>query len=552
MKYLLLLLSCLLTIVSLSQDSLPNQSTQTNNTDKLKRVYVLFEGDTLFLLSSDLGPYTAEERANAAEMRLYKLADELTYVKDSFNIIDKNEFSLISYSNQRIISISNQDATVAGLGRQEAAEKYVQIIHDSFVQHIEKKSFTEWMIRIGLTLLTLFGLVVVIFLLNRLFKWINRKLLEYEKRLDRKKKSIFRYLAPKGPEYFFIFISNIVKYALIILFIFLYLPLMFSFLPWTKGIVEEFYSYILDPVMYIVNGLYHFLPNLFYIAIIIIIARYVLKVLSYISREIEDESLKVKGFHRDWAKPTLNIAKIIIYAFALVFMFPYLPGSESEAFKGVTIFLGILLSLGSTSAIANIVAGIVITYMRPFMVGDRVKIGNTIGDVVEKSLLVTKIKTLKNEDVTIPNATIINTHLWNYTKNAKSIGVILHTSITLGYDVPWEGVNKLLLLAAKNTKNLTREFKPFVLQKSLNDFYVEYELNVYTKQPGKMAHFYSELHKNILLVFNEAGIEILSPHYNAIRDGNPSTIPGADSPDVRNPVEKIIDKVSGKEGQGEE
>jgi len=228
-------------------------------------------------------------------------------------------------------------------------------------------------------------------------------------------------------------------------------------------------------------------------------------------------------------------------------MFPYLPGSESPAFKGVSIFLGVLFSLGSTSAIANIVAGIVITYMRPFKIGDRVKIGETVGDIIEKTLLVTRIRTVKNVDVTIPNATIINTHLWNYTKNATEHGIILHPTVTIGYDVPSETVIKLLLLAAKNTKNLTRDFKPFVLQKSLNDFYVEYELNVYTKQPSKMLLFYSELNQSIQRAFNEAGVEILSPHYNAIRDGNATTIPGEENQDLRNPVEKIIDKVTGKD-----
>jgi small-conductance mechanosensitive channel len=227
-------------------------------------------------------------------------------------------------------------------------------------------------------------------------------------------------------------------------------------------------------------------------------------------------------------------------------MFPYLPGSDSKAFQGVSIFLGILFSLGSTSAISNIVAGIVITYMRPFIIGDRVKIGETVGDVVEKNLLVTRLKTVKNEDITIPNATIINTHLWNYSKNASTIGIILHPTVTIGYNVPSEKVTELLLNAAKNTKNLTRDFKPFVLQKNLSDYYVEYELNVYTKQPKKMAHFYSELNKTILDEFNKAGIEILSPRYSAVRDGNASTIPEEPKP-AENPVEKVIDKITGKE-----
>jgi len=508
--------------------------------------YVVFYGDSLFTINANLGPYKTADRAKNISERLENLADQLIFVRDSFNISEVDNFTLIAYKDYMIMSISDADVAPLGMPRQVVAEMYVEIIKTAFIKRIEDKSFTEWLISIGMTILTLGGLFLIIFLINRIFRWINKKLVDYEKSLKRKRKSLFRYLAPKGPEYFFIFVSNILRFAIIILVLFLYLPLLFSFLPWTKGVVDQFYTYISDPVLYIVNGIVNFLPDLFFIILIFIVARYIVRIITYISGEIEQGKLKLKGFHHDWAKPTLNIVKIIIYAFALVFMFPHLPGSDSKAFQGVSIFLGILFSLGSTSAIANIVAGIVITYMRPFMIGDRVKIGETVGDVVEKTLLVTKIRTTKNEDVTIPNATIINTHLWNYTKNASDIGIILHPSVTIGYDVPSEIVIDLLLKAAKNTKNLTRDFKPFVLQKSLNDFHVEYELNVYTKQPGKMQLFYSELNQSIQREFNKAGVEILSPHYNAIRDGNASTIPGDEKPDLRNPVEKIIDKVTDK------
>jgi small-conductance mechanosensitive channel len=317
---------------------------------------------------------------------------------------------------------------------------------------------------------------------------------------------------------------------LIIVILFFYLPLLFSFFPQTENLVNRFYQYIADPVKSVGRGLLNFLPNLFYIFIIILIARYLLRILNMLSKEIEEERLRLKGFHKDWAQPTANIIKIVLYAFTLVFIFPYLPGSDSPAFRGVSIFLGVLFSLGSTSAIANIVAGIVITYMRPFMIGDRVKIGESVGDVMEKNLLVTRIRTIKNEDITIPNATIINAHLWNYSKSASSIGIILHTTVTIGYDVPSKRVIELLLKAAQLTKDLSREFKPFVLQKSLGDFYVEYELNVYTKQPKKMAILKSNLNSSILEVFNQAGVEILSPHYSAYRDGNTTTIPAANAP----------------------
>jgi len=543
----------LLSIIFIILTNLPafSQDSTTTNTNIVDSVagniaYVIFEDDTLFTISENLGPFSAQERANAITERLDGLAEDLILVEDSFNIIETDESTLINYKDAVIMSVTNKDAESEGHSKKYLAENYKEIISTSFIDNVQIKSTQSWLVRIGLTLLTLAGLIVIFFLVGRLFKWINRKLTEYDKKIKRKRRSVLRFILPKSSQNIFILLSNIAKYILILFILILYLPLMFSFLPWTKGIVQDFYGYITNPVKYILNGLLDFLPDLFFIIIIFFAAKYVVRILTNIEQEYENDNITIKGFHKDWAKPTLNIIKVIIYAFALIFMFPYLPGSDSPAFKGVSIFLGVLFSLGSTSAIANLVAGIVITYMRPFTIGDRVKIGETVGDVIEKTTLVTKIRTLKNEEVTIPNATIINAHLWNYSKTTKDLGLILHTSVTIGYDIPWETVNKLLIKAALKTTLTQKDPKPFVLQKSLDDFYVNYEINAYTKQAKKMALIYSELHKNILEEFNGANIEILSPHYNAFRDGKDITIPGSTIQDTRNPVEKVIDKVSGK------
>ncbi len=517
----------------------------TKNANNNSSEFVVLGNDTLFQIGTGFGPYSPHDRVKEINNQLAELAKFAIDIRvNSFSTSEVNNYSLISYDDKPILSISADDAKLAGKTQQELAAEYVQIIKDAFEKEIENRSFASWAKRIGFMLLTLLGLFVIIFLHSKLFKFINKKIVSYEKGIKRKRKSIIKYLLPNKSGNVFLVISNITKVVLLVIILFLYLPFLFSFLPWTEKLVDEFYVLISNPVKHIVNGFINFIPNIFFIVIIYYIARYIIRITTHISEEIAEEKLKLKGFHKDWARPTFNLLKIIIYAFTLVFMFPYLPGSDSKAFQGVSIFLGILFSLGSTSAISNIVAGIVITYMRPFIIGDRVRIGETIGDVVEKNLLVTRLKTVKNEDVTIPNATIINTHLWNYSKNASSIGIILHPTVTIGYDVPSEKVTVLLLNAAKNTKNLTRDFKPFVLQKSLNDFYVEYELNVYTKQPKKMMHFYSELHKTILDEFNKAGVEILSPHYSAYRDGNASTIPDEPKP-ADNPVEKVIDKITG-------
>ena len=526
--------------------SVYNPITEKIDSSSILPGYVILGNDTLFTIYSNLGPFTAKDRAKTISKRLIQLSGEPQVDVDSFLIIEDVAYSTIFYKDMPVVSISDTDATRQNKSRPDMIAVYLQVLQSEFTPSNLKRDTVFWILHILYTLLSVAGLVAIFKLVNRLFRELTKYVNNYQQHIKKKQKSFWRYLAPKGPDSFFSFLIKLTRTVLLAFILFLYLPLMFSFLPWTEGLVSKFYAFISSPLKMVFQGLWFFVSQkLIYIVIIFFIARYLLRIIGYVFSELEKDKLKIKGFHRDWAKPTYNIFRILVIAFTLVFMSPFLPGSGSKAFQGVSIFLGILFSLGSTSAIANIVAGIVITYMRPFQIGDRVKIGEAIGDIVEKNLLVTRIITLKNEDVTIPNSTIINTHLWNYSKNASKTGIILHTSVTIGYDVPAQTVISLLLKAAQNTPNLTREFKPFVLQKSLNDFYVEYELNVYTKQPGKMAHFYSELHKSILEEFNKAGVEILSPHYTAYRDGNKSTIPGSKETGQtpKDPVTKIVDKI---------
>lgn len=242
--------------------------------------------------------------------------------------------------------------------------------------------------------------------------------------------------------------------------------------------------------------------------------------------------------------------RVLVLAFALVMAFPYIPGSSSPAFQGISVFLGILLSLGSSSAISNMVAGIVLTYMRPFRVGNRVKIADTMGDALEKTLLVTRVRTIKNVDVTIPNAMVLSSHIINYSAAAETSGLILHTTVTVGYEIPWPRVHSVLKAAAAKTERLQRSPEPFILQTALNDSTVAYELNVHTKHPNEMAVIYSDLHRNIHDAFNEAGLELMSPRYVNVRDGNESTLPAENRPEGEPPRRfgvsfKSLDKAPG-------
>ena len=268
-----------------------------------------------------------------------------------------------------------------------------------------------------------------------------------------------------------------------------------------------------------------YLPNLITLIFIVIVTRYTLKLLRFLYDGINSKRIKIAGLHPELTEPTFQLSRVMILALALVAAYPFLPGSNSPAFRGITIFIGFLLSLGSTSLVTNIVSGIVLTYTRGLRIGDRVKIGGTVGDVLERTLLVTRIRTIKNVVVTIPNGMVLNNEIINYNAPMVDEGLILNTTVTIGYDVPWRKVHDLLIQAALATRNILSDPKPFVLQTSLDDYYVSYELNAYTHTPEQMATIYSELHQNIQDRFNEAGVEIMSPKFTAYREGSELTIP---------------------------
>lgn len=307
---------------------------------------------------------------------------------------------------------------------------------------------------------------------------------------------------------------------------YLYVTSILGFFPATQQLSLELLGYLIEPLKLIGLTFVSSLPDFIAIVIIALVTKYIIKLIHLFFTGIERGAITFQGFHRDWATPTYKIVRFFALVFAAVAIVPYIPGSHSEAFKGISVFLGVLVSLGAAGSFSNIVAGIVLTYMRPFSVGDRVKIAETTGDITEKTLLVTRVRTNKNVDVTIPNALVLSSHIINFSSSATNPPpLILNTSVTIGYDVPWRKIHELLLAAAKRTTHILETPEPFVLQTSLNDFYVTYEINGYTKHPNKMATIYAELHQHIQDQFNEAGVEIMSPHYTQVRDGNKTTIP---------------------------
>lgn len=320
-------------------------------------------------------------------------------------------------------------------------------------------------------------------------------------------------------------ILKVIKFILFGIILIFSLPGLFYFNPTTKELVIKLFTFVSLPIKLIAVNLLEAIPNFITVVIILLCVKYLIKFLKYLAEEISSGSMRINGFYSEWATPTFNLSKVFIYILTLTIISPYLPGAGSPAFRGISIFAGILVSLGSSTYIGNAIAGFILTYMRSFQIGDRIKVNEITGDVVEKTVLVTRIKTVKNERVTVPNASILSGHIINYTYSARKYNMIIHTSITIGYDVDWRIVHRLLEEAISSVEYILKEPKPFVLQKALNDFYVEYEVNGYTKEEKKKLKIMSDLHANIQDKFHAEGVEIMSPHYQVNRNNEDVAIP---------------------------
>ncbi|QNM94704.1 mechanosensitive ion channel family protein [Chitinimonas koreensis] len=303
------------------------------------------------------------------------------------------------------------------------------------------------------------------------------------------------------------------RLLLLALIVYVTIERCFSYFPATQALSGKLAGWLLDPLK---NGALLFaraLPDLLFLAVLAICTRYLLRATRYLFREIERGKLRIDGFYPDWAGPTQKIASFLLIVFALMVAYPYIPGSGSDAFKGVSLFIGVLFSLGSTGAVSNIVAGVILTYMRAYRAGDLVRIGEVQGVVISHSLLVTKLHTIRNQEITIPNSVVLQGHVTNLSSSGARRGALVSTAVTIGYDTPWRQVHALLLEAAGATAEVMASPQPFVLQTELQDFYVRYELNAYTDRPERLPFVLSALNANVQDTFNRHGVQIMSPHY---------------------------------------
>jgi len=487
---------------------------------------VIVEGDTLYQIYARRGGVSPKERATSVASMVLSLGKQFTLNPDSVYIESTDITTELMYKDKVIASFTDLDGLWENTTRDELAQERRLIIVNKLYELQREYGLMQLLKRI-------FFFVLVIAIQGLLIwgtTWLYRRgKLRIMQLRDSKLKAIsireYELFDTQKQVRILTLLANLTRYILIFIQLIISIPILFSIFPQTEDLAYKIFSYIWNPIKKIAGDIIDYIPNLFTIIIIWLAIRYLVKGVAYLANEIQSEKLKITGFFPDWAHPTYQIVRFLLYAFMIAMIYPYLPGAKNGVFQGVSVFVGLIVSLGSTSVIGNIMAGLVITYMRPFKIGDRIKLNDTVGNVMEKTPFVTRIKTPKNEIVTIPNSFIMSSHTVNYSASARDFGLIIHTEVSFGFEIHWKIVHDLLINAALKTPGVSGEPKPFVLETSLHDFYVMYQINAYIKDANKLAQIYSDLHQNIQDLANEAGIELLSPHYYAERDGSEITIP---------------------------
>lgn len=488
---------------------------------------VILGSQTLFYVHEGVGAFSVQERADAISDRIETLADNTTVEPSSITVETSESAVEIVAGDITLLAITAADAKGAGRSQQSLAQTHRQKIVAGIQQY--RNNFTTGnILTVVASLIAATGVLIAVMLaLNRLLPLATKRLeawrVAHSSRLSVENVEL---LPITRLTWGLIGFLKLLRWAVLLVALYVYTTFVLSLFPWTARLADELTQDFLVGLKEVGNGFWAALPDLLIIVLAVVISYNLIRFVQFVFGALERGSLTVPGFYPEWAPTTFKLVALFIIAFTLALIFPLLPGYDSPAFKGVSVFFGLLVSLGSAGAVANVLSGILLTYSRAFRVGDRIKIADSTGDVVEKSLLVTRIRTIKNEVITFTNAQVLGGNITNYSAAARDhdAPLILHTTITLGYDAPLPEIHQALTAAALATPNILKEPPPFVLQTSLDDFYVSYQLNAFTDQPNRMALIYSDLYKNILVKCDAAGIEILSPHYHAVRDGNESTL----------------------------
>lgn len=520
-------LSCVLLFAGMAGAAAPApDASGIETTATPEQAQVTLDGMTLFHVRG-VASYPAEKRARAIAERIRAVAADRSVPLDALRIVEAEDRSNILAGERGIMSVVALDAESEGVPRDAMAQFFSKQIASAITAYRSDRRpdvlLTNTLYAIGATLV----LVVLLFALRRAHRWLNAAATRY---LGSRIETLER---KSGQMVHTDQLWHALRGSLMVLRILLTLGLLYAYLyavlglyPWTRPAAQGLFDLVMEPLRIMGSGVIKEIPSLAFLAVLAVVTYYGLQLVRLFFAGIEKGRIIFPGLDSELAEPTHRIVRLLIVVFALVVAFPYIPGSGSDAFKGISLFLGLVFSLGSTSFIGNLIAGYAMIYRRAFRIGDRIKVGGHVGTVMDRRLMVTRLLSPKNEEIVIPNSEMLNSNIVNFSTLAKTQGTILHTTVGIGYETPWRQVEAMLCMAAQRTPGLLATPEPFVLQKGLGDFSVSYEINAYCDQPQAMPKIYTALHQNILDVFNEYGVQIMTPAYEGDTE-QPKVVPEA-------------------------
>jgi small-conductance mechanosensitive channel len=474
---------------------------------------VALDGGVLFRVRG-VSSFPAEARAAGINERLAAVASDRSIPIDSIRVVEDAESTRIVAGDVSIMIVADADAAFEQVGKAGLAAAHLARFRQAVTAYRNARSSAALrsaaMNAVGAT-------VAVVILCGLLFWWWRAFDRFVVNRLQARVQTVgIQSLELMRAERIWSALRGgllVVRTLVFLTVALIYIGYVLRQFPLTRGMSQNMGDLALSPLKTMLSGVLASIPSLTFLLVLFFVVRFSLRLIRLFFEAVDHRRVTFENFDAEWAQPTYKIVRIGVIAFALIVAYPYIPGSQSAAFQGVSLFIGVLFSLGSSAAISNIIAGYMMTYRRAFKLGDRIKVGDAVGEVIQMRLQVTHLRTFKNEELIIPNSQLLNGEVMNFTSLSHSRGLILHTEVGIGYETPWRQVEAMLIMAAGRTSGLPTQPPPFVLEKKLGDFAVTYELNVYCDNVPAMNQLYSQLHRNILDVFNEFGVQIMTPAY---------------------------------------
>jgi small-conductance mechanosensitive channel len=368
-------------------------------------------------------------------------------------------------------------------------------------------------------------LVFLLVILARAHRWAVHRLDAWKEARKGVQVQGTTLITPSRVRQFAGFSLRIVRFVLVLTLFYIYVPMLLSFIPVTRPLVGQVVPVALGPVRDLALAFLRYLPRLVSLLLIVAVMRFLSRVLLFFMDAVGKGDIKIPGFDPEWAEQTERLLRIVLILGAIMVIYPFLPGAGSEVFRGFSLFVGAVFTLGSSGSVNNMISGMILTYTGSFRIGERISVGETTGVVTTRGLFVTRLPSMYNEVVTVPNMVALSGRVVNDSAAQDAGGLVLSVTVGIGYDVDWRQIHELMKGAARETESILEEPEPIVLQTELAEFAVEYELRAWTDDPLQMVHTQSALRRNVLDAFNGAGVEIMTPSVNAIRNSLESTIP---------------------------